>query len=114
MATNSQTVDSGLYAREKGMYLKILIALLVLTAITFVQPYFFLKEMTFEAQLLIGFAKAWLIVAFYMHLKSEKPVLSIMVSFTLMLVLFFFVTTIIDVHHFQFADESYITNGTMK
>ncbi len=114
MATNEQTVDTALYEREKGTYHKILIGLLILTAITFVQPHLFLAHATFEAQLLIGFAKAWLIVAYYMHLKSEKPVIGIMVAFALMLVLFFFVTTIIDVHHFQFTDESYITNGTLK
>ena len=111
MATNEQTIDPGLYEREKGMYLKILIALLVLTALTFAQPYIFLKEMTFEVQLLIALAKAWLIVAFYMHLRNEKPVLGLMVSFSLMLVLFFFVITLIDVANFQYPDESFITQS---
>ncbi len=110
MATN--TIDAGLYEREKGMYLKILIGLLVLTALTFVQPHLFMAHATFEVQLLIAVAKAWLIVAYYMHLKSEKSVLGLMVTFAMILVVFFFTTTLIDVNHFQFADESYITTGT--
>jgi len=110
MGTN--TIDTGLYEREKGMYLKILIGLLVLTALTFVQPHLFMKDATFGVQLAIAGAKAWLIVAYYMHLKSEKSVLGLMVLFAMVLVLFFFTTTMIDVSHFQFADESYITTGT--
>ena len=110
MAANEQKIDAELFDREKGMYLKILIALLALTALTFAQPYIVLKHYTFEVQMLIGFAKAWLIVAFYMHLKSEKPVLGLMVAFALMLVGFFFIVTLIDVSHFQFATESFITH----
>ncbi len=114
MHTNTHEIDTGLYDREKGMYLKILIGLLVLTALTFVQPYIFFKHMTFEVQLLIAFAKAFLIVAYYMHLKSEKPVIGLMVAFAMLLVLFFFFTTMIDVSNFQFADESYITSATKE
>ena len=111
---NAQTVDTGMYEREKGMYVKVLIALLILTAITFAQPFVFFKSITFEAQILIAFAKAWIIVAYYMHLKNEKRVLGLMVAFSLMLVLFFFFVTMIDVSNFQFADESYITSATKE
>jgi cytochrome c oxidase subunit 4 len=114
MATDRQTIDTGLYDREKGMYLKILIGLLVLTALTFVQPFVLFKHATFEIQLLIAVAKAFLIVAFYMHLKSEKPVIGLMVTFAMILVVFFFTTTLIDVSNFQFADESFITTGIHK
>lgn len=103
---NTNTVN---YQEEKKIYYKVLIGLLVLTAVTFVQPGLFMTHSTFLAQMLIAVAKAWLIVIYYMHLKGEK-LIGAMVIFALLLVLVFFIIVIgIDVANFQFGAESHIT-----
>ena len=107
MDTNS-TVN---YEVEKKRYYKVLIGLLLLTALTFVQPYIF-QAGTFTAQMLIAVIKAWLILMYYMHLKGDKLIGS-MTLFSMSLVLIFFIIVVaVDVTHFQFADESYITSTT--
>jgi len=100
------------YKVEKKRYFKVLIGLLLLTTLTFVQPYIF-HAGTFAAQLFIGVVKAWLILMYYMHLKGEKLIGS-MTMFSMSLVLIFFIMVIvIDVSHFQFKDASYITSGPL-
>ncbi len=100
------------YQVEKKVYYKVLWGLLLLTAITFVQPGLFMAKSTFLAQMLIAVAKAWLIVIYYMHLKGEK-LIGAMVWFSLSLVAVFFIIVIgIDVAHFQFGNESYIIQDT--
>lgn len=99
------------YEVERGTYYKVLVGLLVLTAITFVQPGMFMTESTFAAQMIIGVAKAWLILIYYMHLKGEK-LIGAMVWFTLFLVAVFFIITIgIDVANIQFFSESHISGS---
>jgi caa(3)-type oxidase subunit IV len=97
------------YNEEKGVYYKVLVGLLVLTAVTFVQPHMFMTGSTFLAQMLIAVVKAWLILIYYMHLKGEK-LIGAMVWFSLALVTVFFIIVIgIDVVNFQFGAESHIT-----
>jgi len=97
------------YNEEKKVYYKVLVGLLVLTAITFIQPHMFMTGSTFLAQMLIAVVKAWLIVIYYMHLKGEK-LIAAMVWFSLALVAVFFIIVIgIDVTNFQFGAESHIT-----
>lgn len=104
MAT--KTID---YKREKAGYYNILIGLLLLTAVTFVQPGLFMQESTFLAQMIIAVIKGWLIVMFYMHLKGETLIIW-MTGFSLFIVFTFFAIVIgVDVQKFQFKDESYIT-----
>jgi caa(3)-type oxidase subunit IV len=99
------------YQEERTRYYKVLIGLLLLTALTFVQPYVF-QAGTFTAQMLIAVIKAWLILMYYMHLKGEKLIGS-MTMFAMALVLVFFIIVVaVDVTNFQFADESYITSTT--
>jgi len=106
MATNN--ID---YNVEKKIYYKILIGLLLLTAVTFIQPHLFLAGASFVPQMMIAVIKAYLIVIYYMHLKGEKLIIS-MVWFTLGLVIVFFIIIIgIDVANFQFGAESYITSA---
>jgi len=105
MATNTE-VD---YAREKKGYINILLGLLVLTAVTFIQPQLFLVEHNFAIQMLIGLAKAWLILMYYMHLKGEK-LIGATVIFSVFLVIFFFVVVLLDVANFQFGENSHITS----
>jgi caa(3)-type oxidase subunit IV len=101
--------NSEKYRSERSVYYKVLIGLLVLTAVTFVQPHLFLANATFSAQMVIAVAKAWLIVIYYMHLKGEK-LIGAMVIFSLALVLVFFIIVIgVDVANFQFDAESHIT-----
>jgi len=104
MDTNT-TID---YQVERKRYYKVLVGLLLLTAVTFVQPYIF-HAGTFTAQMFIAVIKAWLIVMYYMHLKGEK-LIGTMALFSLSLVFVFFVIVIgVDVANFQFGAESHIT-----
>lgn len=97
------------YKAEKAGYYKVLLGLLVLTAITFVQPSMFLTHYTFGMQMLIGTVKAWIILMYYMHLKGEV-LIGWTVIFAVFLVAFFFAIVMIDVNYFQFADVSHITS----
>lgn len=106
MGTNTN-VD---YNAEKGGYYKVLVGLLVLSAVTFIQPHYFLTGVTFEAQMLIGLIKAWMILMYYMHLKGEKLITGT-VLFSVFLVVFFFIVVLMDVNYFQFGDESHIVNA---
>ena len=100
------------YHEEKKRYYKVLIGLLLLTTLTFVQPFIF-QAGTFGAQMAIAVVKAWLIVMYYMHLKGDK-LLGAMSIFSMSLVFVFFIIVVaVDVTHFQFADDSYITSGPL-
>ncbi|CAA6824193.1 MAG: Unknown protein [uncultured Sulfurovum sp.] len=103
---DTNTID---YAKERAGYYKILVGLLILTAVTFVQPHMFMTESTFLAQMLIAVIKGWMIVMFYMHLKGETLIIW-MTGFSLFIVLTFFAIVIgVDVQQFQYLDESHIT-----
>lgn len=97
------------YEAEKSGYYKVLIGLLLLTAVTFIQPHMFMTDSNFMVQMIIGTIKAWMILLYYMHLKGEK-LIGWTVVFSLILVLFFFIMVVIDVNHFQFYDVSHITS----
>jgi cytochrome c oxidase subunit 4 len=103
---DTNTID---YKKERANYYKVLLGLLLLTAVTFVQPHLFMTESNFVAQMLIAVVKAWLIIMFYMHLKGEK-LITWMAAFSLFIVFTFFAIVIgVDVQEFQYQDESYIT-----
>ncbi len=103
---DTNTVD---YATERVRYYKVLIGLLILTAITFGLPYLFAAGANLPAQMFIAVLKAWLILMYYMHLKGESLIKS-MTMFSLALVFVFFVIVIgVDVTNFQFGAESHIT-----
>ena len=96
------------YKEERLGYYKILIGLLLLTAVTLIQPTMFLENATFGVQMFIGVIKAWMIVMYYMHMKGEK-LIGATVIFAMTLVAFFFVIVIIDANNFQYSDASHIT-----
>lgn len=98
------------YEEERAGYYKILVGLLVLTAVTLIQPSMFLTDATFGVQIFIGVIKAWMIVMYYMHMKGEK-LIGASVIFAMSLVAFFFVIVIIDVNNFQYTDASHITKN---
>ena len=97
------------YIALRAGYYKVLVALLVLTAITFGVPLVIPAQYAFSTQMLVATLKAWIILMYYMHLKGEK-LIGWTVVFALFIVVFFFGIVMIDVHHFQFADVSYITS----
>ncbi len=103
---DTNTID---YKRERLGYYKVLIGLLLLTAVTFIQPHLFMEESTFLAQMAIAVAKAWLIIMYYMHLKGDN-LIGVMGIFSLIIVATFFVIVIgFDVANFQYGAESHIT-----
>lgn len=103
---DTKTID---YKKERSAYYKVLIGLLLLTAVTFVQPYLFMTESTFAAQMFIAVIKAWLIIMYYMHLKGDN-LIGVMGIFSLVIVATFMVIVIgFDVANFQFEAESHIT-----
>lgn len=101
--------NSARYYEDKARYYKVIVGLLLLTTVTFIQPYMFLTDYTFGTQMLIATIKMSLIVMYYMHLKGEK-LIGITVLFAVALVAIFFAIVVTDVKHFQFADVSHITS----
>lgn len=97
------------YKAEQAGYYKVLIGLLLLTALTLVQPGLFLTDYTFVTQMAIGALKAWIILMYYMHLKGEK-LIGAMTMFSVFLVIVFFIIVGIDVANFQYGDVSHITS----
>ena len=97
------------YKAEKGGYYTVLVGLLILTAVTFIQPSMFLTENIFCVQLFIGLVKALIILFYYMHLKGET-LIGFTVVFAVFLVAFFFLIVMIDVNSFQYLDMNHITN----
>lgn len=97
------------YIALKAGYYKVLIALLVLTAITFSVPLAIPAQYAFSTQMLVATIKAWIILMYYMHLKGEK-LIGWTVIFAVFIVVFFFAIVIIDVNNFQYADVSHITS----
>ena len=83
----------GNYKEEQAGYIKVLVGLLLLTAVTFIQPHMFLTNVNLEVQLFIGVVKAYLILAYYMHLKGETQIIWF-TSFSLIIVATFFIIVI--------------------
>ncbi|MDQ7044682.1 MAG: cytochrome C oxidase subunit IV family protein [Sulfurimonas sp.] len=103
----------GNYNEERKGYYKVLVGLLLLTAVTFIQPHMFLENMNLGIQLFIGVIKAYLILAYYMHLKGETQIIWFG-GFSLFIVSIFFIIVIgFDVANFQYMDESHITSQHM-
>lgn len=87
-------VDTNInYDVEKKSYYKVLIGLLVLTAITFALPLLSDTGANLSTQMFVAVLKAWLIIMYYMHLKGDK-LIGMMGLFSLALVLVFFVIVI--------------------
>ncbi len=103
-------MDINDYQIQRKMYYKVLFILLALTGVHFLIPEI-IHTGSFVAQLAVAVVKAWFILMFYMHLKGDKLIGS-MTIFSLALVTVFFIIVIaVDVTHFQFGSESYITSA---
>lgn len=79
-------------------YGKILALLLFLTAVTFLQPLFIPQAIsgTLFLQLVLASIKGFLIVAYYMHLKSASDTIKGTVYFTMLILGVIFVLVGID------------------
>ncbi|WP_419765123.1 MAG: cytochrome C oxidase subunit IV family protein [Arcobacter sp.] len=79
-------------------YIKVFIVLVVLTALTFLQPFILPSNVsnTVLLQLLISCLKTVLIVSYYMHLKYETTLFRYIVLFAVVTLGIFFVITATD------------------
>lgn len=95
---NNQEFTNEMFTSYFIMYAKILAFLIILTGITFVQPLFIPKDIegTLFLQLSISTIKAFLILAYYMHLKYESTLFKGIVYFTGSILLIFFILVGID------------------
>lgn len=82
----------------KEVYLKVFIALLLLTALTFIQPYLLSMELnnTLWVQMFIAIIKTILIGSYYMHLKYESKLFSLIVLMAIGTLAIFFIITASD------------------
>lgn len=89
------------YMPTVALYNKVLAGLLLLTAVTFIQPSWLPlgPEGNAFAQLVIAFFKGGLVAAYYMHLRHETDYLKGYVALALAILLIFFVIVGIDVAH---------------
>ena len=80
------------------MYFKIFIALVILTLLTFAQPYIIGKELhqTVSIQMFLAILKSVLIVGYYMHLKYESRLFKVIVLVALVTLSIFFIITATD------------------
>lgn len=88
------------------MYLKVFIALIILTALTFLQPYILPSSLhgTVTIQIFIACLKTILIVSYYMHLRYETALFRYIVLFAVITLAIFFVITATDA---IFRNESF-------
>lgn len=79
-------------------YIKIFIALIILTALTFLQPFILPSNVsnTVLMQLFISCLKTILIVSYYMHLKYETALFRYIVLFAVVTLSIFFIITATD------------------
>lgn len=79
-------------------YIKIFIALVILTALTFLQPFILPSSLheTVVMQIFIACIKTILIVSYYMHLKYETALFRYIVLFAVVTLSIFFIITATD------------------
>lgn len=84
-----------------ALYSKVLAGLLLLTLLTFMQPFVWhlMPEKTAGVQLLIAVIKIGLVVAYYMHLRSETAYLKGYVAMAVLILMIFFLIVGTDVLH---------------
>jgi len=82
----------------ESLFIKVFFALLALTTLTFLQPYFMHQDLsnTIGIQMFIAVVKTFLIGAYYMHLKYEQPLFRWIVLIALVTLSIFFIITSFD------------------
>lgn len=83
---------------DSTMYLKIFLALFILTALTIIQPYIINPNLytTVSIQMFLAIVKTVLIVAYYMHLKYESKLFKMIVLVAIVTLSIFFIITATD------------------
>ena len=91
-------MNTDLHVVDLNMYLKIFILLLILTILTFLQPFILSPSLTetVVVQMFLAIAKSAIIVAYYMHLKYESKLFKIIVLVAVVVLLIFFIITASD------------------
>lgn len=92
--------------KNASMYLKIFLALIVLTIVTLLQPYILPAQIhaTVSIQMFLALLKTFLIVAYYMHLKYESRLFKMIVLVAVITLCIFFIITATDA---IFRNESF-------
>ena len=80
-------------------YVVVLAVLLVLTFASIGVTSIELGGLTVAAALLFAVVKTYLVLAYFMHLKYDKPYIGIMVGFVFLLFLVVIIITFLDYHY---------------
>ena len=85
-------------SKNSAMYLKIFLALFILTVLTLIQPYIINPNLytTVSIQMFLAIVKTVLIVAYYMHLKYESKLFKMIVLVAIITLSIFFIITATD------------------
>lgn len=99
-------ISDSLNLSYKKMYTKIFVALILLTILTFLQPFILNPNLheTVAIQMFLALIKTVIIVAYYMHLKYESNLYKIIVLMAVVVLLIFFTITASDA---IFRNESF-------
>jgi len=77
-------------------YGRVLVTLLLLTAVTVGAAWFDFKELTIAVAMLIASVKVFLVLSWFMHLKFEKLIFRLMVGMVFILIAIVFVILFFD------------------
>lgn len=79
-----------------ALFIKIWLALLVLTGITVGVSYLDMQRFTVFTAMLVATIKATLVILFFMHIRYERPIIKWMIVFTLVTFAVFIILTFSD------------------
>lgn len=86
----------GNHVSTLGTYLKVYVALLVLTVVTVGVSYIELGDLSFAVAMIVALTKASVVAAYFMHLKYEDRLYSFVLLAAVFFVGLFFMFTYID------------------
>jgi cytochrome c oxidase subunit 4 len=81
---------------SSNLYVKVWLALVVLTMITVSVSYLDMKKFTVFTAMLIATVKAGLVILYFMHIRFEKMIYWIMLLFVLLIYAIFIILTFFD------------------
>lgn len=81
---------------SSSLYVKVWLALVVLTMITVSVSYLDMKKFTVFTAMLIATVKAGLVILYFMHIRFEKMIYWIMLLFVLLIYAIFIILTFFD------------------
>ena len=97
-------VKNQAHEMTQSMYIKVFLAILVVTVFTFLQPFILGETLVQKVsiQMFLAIVKSTLIIVYYMHLKYESRILKLFVYFTILVLCLLFIIISSDV---IFRDE---------